>query len=104
LSTATSHDLQPVYDFVDAHAAEFIEELCELIKTPSRTGHLDELKAAAPKVVGLAEAAAWSGEVVEVDDLAPVLFLQRPGLPGSKTLLTRLRVSANSRSDRTSEV
>ena len=87
MSTATSHELQPVYDFVDAHAAQFVDELCELIKTPSRTGFLDELKAAAPKVVGMAQAAGWSGEVAEVDDLAPVIFLQRPGPPGSKTLL-----------------
>jgi acetylornithine deacetylase/succinyl-diaminopimelate desuccinylase-like protein len=80
-------ELQPVYDFVDAHAADFVDELCDLIKQPSQTGHLDELRAAAPKVVALAEAAGWSGEVANVDDLAPVIFLQRPGLPGSKTLL-----------------
>ena len=80
-------ELQPVYDFVDAHTAQFVDELCDLIRQPSQTGHLDELRVAAPKVVALAEAAGWSGEVAAVDDLAPVIFLRRPGPPGSKTLL-----------------
>jgi acetylornithine deacetylase/succinyl-diaminopimelate desuccinylase-like protein len=87
LPTGTSDALQPVYEFVDAHAPQFIDELCYLIKQPSQTGHLDELRACAPRIVALAEAAGWSGEVATVDDLAPVIFLQRPGLPGSKTLL-----------------
>jgi acetylornithine deacetylase/succinyl-diaminopimelate desuccinylase-like protein len=87
LATGTSNELQPVYDFVDAHSAQFVDELCDLIKQPSQTGHLDELRACAPKVVALAEAAGWSGQVATVDDLAPVIFLQRPGPRGSKTLL-----------------
>jgi acetylornithine deacetylase/succinyl-diaminopimelate desuccinylase-like protein len=87
LAIGNSDALQPVYEFVDAHASHFVDELCDLIKQPSQTGHHDELRACAPRVVALAEAAGWSGEVATVDDLAPVIFLQRPGPPGSKTLL-----------------
>jgi acetylornithine deacetylase/succinyl-diaminopimelate desuccinylase-like protein len=84
---AVSGSLQPVYDYVDAQAERFVDELCDFVRQPSRTGFLDELRACAPNVVALAQAAGWSGEVVEVDDLAPIIFLERAGPPGSKTLV-----------------
>ena len=79
--------MQPVYDYVDAHAEQFVDELCDLVRQPSRTGFLDELRACAPNVVKLAEASGWTGEVAEVDELAPVVFLECAGPPGSKTVL-----------------
>jgi acetylornithine deacetylase/succinyl-diaminopimelate desuccinylase-like protein len=79
--------MQPVYDYVDAHAEQFVDELCDLVRQPSRTGFLDELRACAPNVVKLAQASGWSGEVAVVDDLAPVVFLECAGPAGSKTVL-----------------
>jgi acetylornithine deacetylase/succinyl-diaminopimelate desuccinylase-like protein len=76
-----------VYSYIDENADRFVEELRALIRHPSRTGFLDELAVAAEYVAGVGRAAGWSAEVVRVDELAPIVYLERPGPPGSPTLL-----------------
>jgi acetylornithine deacetylase/succinyl-diaminopimelate desuccinylase-like protein len=79
--------LEGVYAHVDAHAECFIEELCAFVRQPSRTGVLDEVRACAHYTADLGRAAGWSSEVIDVDELAPVVLLERAGPPGSPTLL-----------------
>jgi acetylornithine deacetylase/succinyl-diaminopimelate desuccinylase-like protein len=87
LSLGTSLDLADVYAHVDAHAEAFIGELCAFVRQPSRTGFLDEVRACAEYIAALGRAAGWSAEVVQVDELAPLVLLERAGPPGSPTLL-----------------
>jgi acetylornithine deacetylase/succinyl-diaminopimelate desuccinylase-like protein len=79
--------LDAVYSFVDAHAEQFVEELRGLVRQPSRTGFLDEIRACAAYVSDLGRAAGWTAEVVEVDELAPMVLLERAGAPGAPTVL-----------------
>jgi acetylornithine deacetylase/succinyl-diaminopimelate desuccinylase-like protein len=80
-------DLTAVYGYVDENAERFIEELREFVRQPSRTGYLDEVRACAKYTVEVGTSAGWSGQVVEVDELAPIVLLERDGPPGSPTLL-----------------
>jgi acetylornithine deacetylase/succinyl-diaminopimelate desuccinylase-like protein len=80
-------EVEGVYGYVDANADRLIEELCDFVRQPTRTGFLEELAAGAEYTVRLAEAAGWSAEVVRVDDLAPLVYAERAGPPGSPTLV-----------------
>lgn len=87
MASPPATSLDAVYSFVDEHAARFVDELRGLVRQPSRTGYLDEVRACAAYVSDLARAAGWSAEVVDVDELAPVVLLERPAPPGAPTLL-----------------
>ena len=80
-------DLEAVYNYVDAQADRFVEELRAFVRVPSRTGFLDELRIGAQYVSDLGRAAGWSAEVIDVDDLAQIVLLERPAPPGRPTLL-----------------
>jgi len=85
--TKGSSSLDTVYAHVDAQASRFVEELCELIRLPSRTGHLDEVRACAGFLVHLLHDSGWSAEVIEVDQLAPIVFAERRAASSGKTVL-----------------
>ena len=87
MASPPATSLDAVYSYVDTHAQRFVEELRGLVRQPSRTGHLDEVRACAAYVSELGRAAGWSAEVVDVDELAPVVFMERPAAPGAPTLL-----------------
>jgi acetylornithine deacetylase/succinyl-diaminopimelate desuccinylase-like protein len=88
LSTSLRLDrLDRVYAYVDAQAEAFIRELCVFVRQPSRTGFLDEVRACAAYAAELGRAAGWSAEVIDVDELAPVVLLEQAGPPGRPTLL-----------------
>jgi acetylornithine deacetylase/succinyl-diaminopimelate desuccinylase-like protein len=79
--------LSDVHDYVDQNAERFIEELCDFVRQPSQTGLLDKVREGAVYTAWLAERSGWQAEIVEVGDLAPIVLAERPGPPGSKTLL-----------------
>jgi acetylornithine deacetylase/succinyl-diaminopimelate desuccinylase-like protein len=72
---------------LEARAEEHINALTDLIRQPSRTGELDEVRACADIVVKLATAAGWEARAVDVDELAPVVLATFPGPPGAPRLL-----------------
>jgi acetylornithine deacetylase/succinyl-diaminopimelate desuccinylase-like protein len=79
--------LDAVYNYVDTQADRFVEELRAFVRQKSRTGFLDELRIAAEYVSNIGRAAGWSAEVIGVDELAPIVLLERPAPPGRPTLL-----------------
>jgi acetylornithine deacetylase/succinyl-diaminopimelate desuccinylase-like protein len=80
-------ELEAVYNYVDSQADRFVDELRAFVRVPSRTGFLDELRIGAEYVSNLGRAAGWSAEVIDVDDLAQIVLLERPAPPGRPTLL-----------------
>jgi acetylornithine deacetylase/succinyl-diaminopimelate desuccinylase-like protein len=85
-ATASSR-LAAVLADVDAHAETAIERLCELIRHPSRTGQLDEVRACATWLSGELRAAGFTAEIVDVDAGGPVIFAEVPAPAGAPTLL-----------------
>jgi len=79
--------LADLHAYVDANAEGFLEELCDFVRQPSQTGLLENVRAGARYTKALAERSGWQAEVVEVGELAPIVVAERPGPPGSKTLL-----------------
>ena len=73
--------------YLDARASEHVDLLCDLIRRPSRTGHLDEVRACADYLVGMLADRGWQAEAAPVDGLAPVVFAELPAPPGRPTLL-----------------
>lgn len=67
------------YAYVDAHAQRFVDRLCELVRQPSRVGHLAEQEACAAGLARLAQASGWTTDVIKVDALAPVVLARFPG-------------------------
>ena len=76
-------DLARVYELIDQHADDHLELLGELVRKPSRTGLLDEVRQCADFLVGLLTSSGWRAEAVPVDGLAPVVFAERPA-PGAE--------------------
>ena len=72
---------------LEARADAHVDALTAMIRQPSRTGELAEVRACADLVIGLATAAGWQARAVEVDDLAPIVLARCPGPPGAPTLL-----------------
>jgi acetylornithine deacetylase/succinyl-diaminopimelate desuccinylase-like protein len=72
---------------LDARAGHHLDLLCDLVRQPSRTGHLDEVRECADKLVALLAERGWRADAVPVDDLAPVVFADLPPPPGGRTLL-----------------
>jgi acetylornithine deacetylase/succinyl-diaminopimelate desuccinylase-like protein len=87
MSAPVSFDLHAVYDFVDAHAERFVDDLCDFVRQPSRTGYLEEVRACAAYTAELGHGSGWAAQVVEVDELAPIVLLERDAPPGQPTLL-----------------
>lgn len=87
MAAPAASTLGGLHDYVDAHAEEFLEELCDFVRQPSQTGLLDKVRAGAEYTRQLAERSGWSAELVEVGDLAPIVVAECPGPPGGKTLL-----------------
>jgi acetylornithine deacetylase/succinyl-diaminopimelate desuccinylase-like protein len=82
--TATVDELR---EHVAAHFPAHVDLLCDLVRRPSRTGHLDEVGPFADRLVEvLREAGAADAEAVRVDDGAPVVFAEWPGPPGAPTV------------------
>jgi len=79
--------LADLHTYVDANAEQFLEEPCDFVRQPSQTGLLDKVRAGAQYTKALAERSGWRAEVVEIVELAPIVVAERPGPPGSKTLL-----------------
>lgn len=73
--------------YLDAHASEHVDLLCDLIRRPSRTGHLEEVQACADHLVGMLADRGWRAEAAPVEGLAPVIFAELPAPPGRPTLL-----------------
>ncbi len=86
VSPATT-SLDAVYNYVDSQADRFVDELRAFVRQPSRTGFLEELRVAAEYVRDLGRAAGWAAEVIDVDELAPIVLLERAPPPGRPTLL-----------------
>jgi acetylornithine deacetylase/succinyl-diaminopimelate desuccinylase-like protein len=82
-----SASLDLVYAFVDRQAEESIEQLCDFVRQPSRTGFLQEVRHCAAYAADLGRRAGWRAEVVEVDELAPIVLLERDGPPGAPKVL-----------------
>lgn len=87
MASPPATSLEAVYSYVDEHAERFIEDLRGLIQQPSRTGFLDEVRACATYLADLGRASGWTTEVIEVDELAPFVLMERPAPPGAPTLL-----------------
>lgn len=82
--TATVDEL---HEHVAGHWAAHLDALCDLVRRPSRTGHLDEVRPFAEHLVGvLRDTGAGEAEAVQVDDGAPVVFAAWPGPPGAPVL------------------
>src|SRR5258707_14586185 len=79
--------LDAVYSLVDSQADRFVDELRAFVRQPSRTGFLDELRVAAEYVSNVGRAAGWSAEIINVDELAPIVLLERSAPAGRPTLL-----------------
>jgi acetylornithine deacetylase/succinyl-diaminopimelate desuccinylase-like protein len=79
--------LGQVFAYVEAERERFIDELSQLVRHPSRTGALDEVRQCARFLAELAETSGWQAEVVQVDDLAPLVYAERIVGDDRKTLL-----------------
>jgi acetylornithine deacetylase/succinyl-diaminopimelate desuccinylase-like protein len=72
---------------LEARADEHVDALTALIRQPSRTGEVDEVRACAGLVAEMANAAGWQAKTVEVDDLAPIVLAKCSGPQGAPRLL-----------------
>jgi len=79
--------LADVHAYVDANAARIVDEHCDFVRQETLTGHLDKVRAGAEYTVRLAQRSGWQAEIVEAGELAPIVFAQRQGPPGAKTVL-----------------
>lgn len=77
----------PLPAYLDARAGVHLDLLCDLIRQPSRTGHLDEVTACAGYLVRLLTDRGWRAEAVPVAGLAPVVYAEQDAPPGAPTLL-----------------
>ena len=73
--------------YVDSHAEQFVDDLCEFVRHPSESGRLADQRACAAYVVDLARRAGWTAEAVAVDDLAPIVYASYPPPAGGKRVL-----------------
>lgn len=79
--------LDAIHDRIDARAPEHLDLLCDLIRRPSRTGHLDEVGRFADHLVGVLTDAGGQAEAVRVDAGAPVVYAEWPAPPGGKSVV-----------------
>lgn len=87
MSAPATPALADVHAYVDANVERFIGELCDFVRQPSQTGLLDKVRDGARYTAALARSSGWQAEVVEVDELAPIVLAERLAAPGAKTLL-----------------
>ena len=79
--------LREIHDRIDAQAAEHLDLLCDLIRRPSRTGHLEEVGHFADHLVGVLTDAGGQAQAVKVDEGAPVVYAEWPAPPGAPTVV-----------------
>lgn len=79
--------LREVHARVDARAREHLDLLCDLIRRPSRTGHLDEVERFADHLVGILAEAGGQAQAIRVDAGAPIVYAEWPAPPGAKTVI-----------------
>jgi acetylornithine deacetylase/succinyl-diaminopimelate desuccinylase-like protein len=79
--------LADVHAYVDANAERFVDEHCDFVRQPTLTGQLKEVREGAEYTVRLAERSGWQAETIEAGELAPIVFAERKGPAGAKTLL-----------------
>lgn len=82
-----STDLSRVYQRIDRRADDHLELLSELVRKPSRTGFLDEVRQCADYLVDLLASGGWRAEAVPIDRLAPVVFAERPARGAERSVL-----------------
>src|SRR5262249_37738229 len=76
-----------IHGRIDARAAEHLDLLCDLIRRPSRTGHLDEVGQFAHHLVGVLSDAGGQAQAVRVDDGAPIVYAEWPAPAGTPTVV-----------------
>ena len=79
--------IREIHDRIDARAAEHLDLLCDLIRRPSRTGHLDEVGRFADHLVEVLAGAGGQAEAVRVDEGAPIVYAEWPAPPGAPTVV-----------------
>ena len=79
--------LSAVHERVDARAPEHLDLLCDLIRRPSRTGHLDEVERFADHLVKVLADAGGRAEAIRVDAGAPIVYAEWPAPAGAPTLI-----------------
>ena len=79
--------LPAVLAAIDRDAERSIERLCELIRRPSRTGHVDEVRACGEWLAAGLREDGFAAELVDVDAGAPVLYAEMAAPAGAPTLL-----------------
>ena len=73
--------------YLERRGGANLDALSELIRQPSRTGHLEEIRACATLLVRMLDASGWHAEIVDVDERAPVIFAECPGEAGAPVLV-----------------
>src|SRR6185436_9976956 len=77
--------LQPVFDYIDAHAAEFVERLRTLCRQPSVSAQNLGLLETADLVEQMARAVGAETQRIELEGGPPIVYGVLPG-DGSRTL------------------
>jgi acetylornithine deacetylase/succinyl-diaminopimelate desuccinylase-like protein len=72
---------------IDEQAERWIGWLSEAIRRPSRTGHLDEVRACGAWLAELLAGAGWEAELVDPGRGAPAVVARQSGPPGRPRLL-----------------
>ena len=70
--------LEDVVRHVDADSERWIDLLCEFIRRPSRTGHVDEVRACGEWFGDVLRGAGWQAELVDPGHGAPVILAHLP--------------------------
>ena len=79
--------LDAIHTRIDARAAAHLDLLCDLIRLPSRTGHLEEIGRFAERLVDVIAAAGGQAQAVRVDAGAPVVYGEWPAPAGGKSVV-----------------
>jgi acetylornithine deacetylase/succinyl-diaminopimelate desuccinylase-like protein len=72
---------------IEAQAERWIGWLSEAIRRPSRTGHLDEVRACGTWLTEVLAQTGWQADLVEPGRGAPAVVAHQPGQPGRPRLL-----------------
>ena len=79
--------LREIHGHVEARASEHLDLLCDWIRRPSRTGHLDEVGRFADHLVAVLARAGGQAQAIRVDAGAPVVYAEWSAPPGAKTVV-----------------
>src|SRR4051812_17567507 len=81
LQSPTRRPLDGIFEYVDANAERFVTELCDYVRQRSQTGHMDEIRECGQYTVQLLEQAGFTARIIEVDELAPIIYAECAGPP-----------------------